>query len=122
VSVVNGVLYALGGSNGNALNTVEAYDPATNTWTTKAPMSTPRWEFASGVISGKIYALGGITVNMKFKSVEAYDPATNTWTPKAPMPDFRWELAAGVAGRTLYAVDGCCAGNSYAKTLWAFNP
>src|SRR5881396_2926876 len=45
VGVVNGILYAVGGS-GNfgspavVLATVEAYDPATNSWTTKASMPT----------------------------------------------------------------------------------
>src|SRR5579864_1695745 len=44
VGVVNNILYAVGGTNGSRLlNTVEAYDPATNTWTAKASMSTPRW-------------------------------------------------------------------------------
>src|ERR1700738_2686760 len=38
---VNATLYAVGGIDADvALNTVEAYDPATDTWTTKAPMPT----------------------------------------------------------------------------------
>ncbi len=43
--VVNGILYAVGGSNSSslALGTVEAYNPATDTWTTGlASMPTPR--------------------------------------------------------------------------------
>jgi N-acetylneuraminic acid mutarotase len=42
--VVNGVIYALGGSlvDGAPLATVEAFDPSTNTWATKAPMLAPR--------------------------------------------------------------------------------
>ncbi len=42
IGVVNGILYAVGGSSGGAVNTVEAYDPATDRWTTKSPMPTPR--------------------------------------------------------------------------------
>jgi len=41
---VNGTLYAIGGStrDENVFSTVEAYDPFSNNWTTKAPMSTER--------------------------------------------------------------------------------
>src|ERR1051326_6071290 len=44
-SPVNGVIYAIGGKDlaDNDLGTVEAYDPASNTWTTKASMPMPRW-------------------------------------------------------------------------------
>jgi hypothetical protein len=43
VSVLNGILYAVGGTNDSGvLNTVEAYDPTTDSWTTKTPMPTPR--------------------------------------------------------------------------------
>jgi hypothetical protein len=41
-SVVNGIIYVIGGYNGAYLSTNEAYDPATNTWTTKASMPTAR--------------------------------------------------------------------------------
>ena len=54
VGVVNGVLYAGGGAD-----TVEAYDPATDTWTTKGPMPTARSGLAVGVVNGILHALGG---------------------------------------------------------------
>ena len=44
VGVVNGILYAVGGSGGDGglQGAVLAYDPATNSWTTKAAVPTPR--------------------------------------------------------------------------------
>jgi hypothetical protein len=39
VGVVNGKIYAIGGSSGNRTE-VEEYDPVTNTWATKASMPT----------------------------------------------------------------------------------
>src|ERR1700680_348893 len=49
-------------------------------WTTKAPMPTPRYFLASGVVNGKLYAIGGVTTgNIPVSAVEAYDPATDTW-------------------------------------------
>jgi len=41
-AVLGGHLYALGGSDGIYLNTVERYDPDLNTWTAVAAMSTAR--------------------------------------------------------------------------------
>jgi len=61
---INGILYAAGGVS-HVLNqfivvaTVEAYDPSTNTWTTKASMPTARYAFAGTAINGILYAVGG---------------------------------------------------------------
>jgi predicted Zn-dependent protease len=49
VGVVNNKIYAIGGWGGSYLSTVEEYDPATNTWTTKASMPTGREYLAVGV-------------------------------------------------------------------------
>jgi hypothetical protein len=41
--LLSGGVYAVGGYDGTTfLNTVEAYSPSSNTWLSKAPMSTPR--------------------------------------------------------------------------------
>ncbi len=73
------------------------------TWTTKAPMPTPRYAPAAGVVNGILYAVGGFRGGGDVLStVEAYDPATNTWTTKAPMPTPRGGLAAGVVSGILY--------------------
>jgi hypothetical protein len=53
-------LYAVGGSNGSStLSLVEAYDPATNTWTSQTPMPTARFFLGGGVVNGILYAVGG---------------------------------------------------------------
>ena len=60
--VINGVLYVVGGTTGGGttLRGLEAYDPATNTWTTKAPLPTARFGMASDVINGRFYVAGGV--------------------------------------------------------------
>jgi N-acetylneuraminic acid mutarotase len=122
VGVVNGILYAVGGTDnrGTAFATVEAYDPATDTWTTKAPMPTPRYWLGVGVVNGVLYAVGG--GNTAFlATVEAYDPATNTWTTKAPVPAERSALAVAVANGRLYAAAGANAYGPVA-TFEAYDP
>ena len=54
-----GILYAIGGYNGNDMDVVDAYNPSTNTWSGRAPMPTPRGGHAVAVSNGILYALGG---------------------------------------------------------------
>ncbi len=70
---------------------MEVYDPASDSWTTKTPMPTPRGYLVVATVSNKIYAIGGITGgdlnNITYlKATEEYDPASDTWTEKAPIP------------------------------------
>jgi len=97
LGVINGVLYAVGGNNGDnaGLTTVEAYDPASDTWTTKASMPTSRYGLGVAVVNGLLYAVGGHNTNIgSLGTVEAYDPVSDTWTTKASMPTPRNRLAA----------------------------
>jgi len=107
----NGKVYAIGGEihhdPASAFNTVEEYDPATNTWTTKANMPTPRGWFGSAYSNGKIYAIGGMNSTGSLSTVEAYDPATNTWTTCASMPTARWPVGvAATSNGKIYAIGG----------------
>ena len=123
VSVVNGVLYAVGGGNNFGLfATVEAYNPATDTWTTKASMPTARANLGVGVVNGILYAVGGDGPSgCCLATVEAYDPATDTWTTKASMPTARDGMGVGVVNGILYAVGGT-VGSSVLATVETYNP
>jgi N-acetylneuraminic acid mutarotase len=84
-----GGIYAIGGNNyigangDSFLNTVEAYIPSTDTWTTVAPMPAARTEL--GAVTGpdgRIYAIGGDSGGPELDTVEAYTPApVRTGTP-----------------------------------------
>ena len=84
------------------LGTNEVYDPATNTWESRNPMSVPRNHAFSGVVNGKIYVIGGRTGHGFILSatntdvVEEYNPASNMWSiPKERMPTARSGGASG---------------------------
>src|SRR5512134_366494 len=56
--VLDGKIYAIGGAttgNSAGLRTVEAYDPAVNSWTARAAMPTARGWFTCEAVNGKIY-------------------------------------------------------------------
>ncbi len=128
VGAVNGVLYAVGGYGGinggsNTLGTVEAYDPSTNSWATKASMPTARSGLSVGVVNGVLYAVGGYQgLNTYVGTVEAYDPSTNSWTTKASMPTRRYVFAVGVVNGVLYAVGGVGATSYALGTVEAYDP
>lgn len=102
----DGQIYAIGGMGGepcgaNVLDTVEAYDPRLDEWTTRASMPTPR--YLLGVVAGvngKIYAIGGENETDVLDIVEEYDPISDTWTQKASMP------LAGAAFASVAASNG----------------
>jgi len=108
-SVVDGKIYAIGGSPYlPVVNWVEEYDPGTDTWTPKAGMPTARSTAASSVVNGKIYVIGGWTrfKGQSLSTVEQYDPATDTWTAKANMPTARGNLSSSVVDGKIYAIGG----------------
>jgi N-acetylneuraminic acid mutarotase len=77
---LNVIIYAIGGgkaTSGPAFRTVEAYDPATDTWSTNIPsMITGRFALAACVVNQEIYAIGGAQGSreelISFAIVEAY--------------------------------------------------
>jgi hypothetical protein len=73
-SSVDGVIYAIGGWNGNYLNKNEGFDIGSNKWSTKSPMISPRSDLTTAVVDGIIYSLGGLKESSVLSNNEAYDP------------------------------------------------
>ncbi|KAF6099666.1 kelch like family member 18 [Phyllostomus discolor] len=95
VAVVNGLLYAIGGYDGQLrLSTVEVYNPETDTWTRVGSMNSKRSAMGTVVLDGQIYVCGGYDGNSSLNSVETYSPETDKWTVVTPMSSNR--SAAGV--------------------------
>ncbi|RXM98486.1 Kelch-like protein 18 [Acipenser ruthenus] len=95
VAVVNGLLYAIGGYDGQSrLSTVEVFNPETDTWTRVASMNSNRSAMGTVVVDGQIYVCGGYDGNSSLSSVECYSPESDKWTIATPMSASR--SAAGV--------------------------
>jgi N-acetylneuraminic acid mutarotase len=114
---LDGRIYVVGGATPERpdntglkiLDVLEIYDPATNTWTTGAPMPTPRSRM--GVArggDGRIYVIGGHDESFsRVRVVEAYSPATNSWERVAPLPTVRSFLAVTTSlDGLIYAIGG----------------
>ena len=54
---LNGQLYAIGGNTGCGapMRAVEAYNPASNSWSSKALLPTASWGLGAASANGKIY-------------------------------------------------------------------
>ena len=104
LAAIDGIIYAVGGGNNSGnVATVEAYDPVSDTWETKASMPAPQNYPAVAVIGGLLYAAGSDGANV---SVVAYDPSSDTWTSKPSMPTSRFIPGAGALGGKLYVIGG----------------
>jgi N-acetylneuraminic acid mutarotase len=144
---VGGKIYVIGGATtmdgdkapfftafgpAKVLATNDVYDPATNKWESRNPMSVPRNHAFSGVVNGKIYVIGGRTGHGFILSatntdvVEAYDPASNAWSmPKERMPTARSGGASGTDGRIIYVAGGEVTTTELVgayRALEAYNP
>jgi hypothetical protein len=122
--VVNGKIHLLGGAtlpaefkestfhprSNVSVGTHEVYDPATNTWTRRADMPTPRNHAAVGVVDGRIYMIGGRSGSVFIPNatnvdiVEEYDPAKDLWTLRQPMPTPRSASVWGTHNGRIYVL------------------
>lgn len=126
-----------GGISHEPRSITRVYDPATETWSTRASIPSLRAEpRAVTAPNGKIYVVGGVEYRYSAgwlsqvadsTMVEAFDPATDTWERDAnhggtlaPMPTGRgfFGMTVGADGR-LYAFGGFnSAGSSAAVEVY----
>jgi N-acetylneuraminic acid mutarotase len=112
----NGKLYAIGGYYSDPqgqtyqwLNTVEAYDPVSGIWSSKA--SLPNGLGSHGAVSldnGHIYVFGGRTAGfVATNAVVKYDPDANSWTSAGTMGTSRFNFGiVKASGENIYLVGG----------------
>ena len=139
--VVNGKIYAIGGMAPNnlrqnkpwRLDTVEVYDPATDTWAKMKKMNHARSGPAISVVDGKIYVMGGtgwpqipFHPGPFLSSIEAYNPKTNQWREIGEMPAAKSSHTASVVNGKIYVMGGFFRGAGrdfrYFSTIDIYHP
>lgn len=118
-AVLNGKIYVIAGftSAGASTDTVEVFNPATNTWASAQSIPIQNNHNSAAVAAGKLYTFGGVS-NLAF----VYDPALNVWLPVAPMNFQHGETAAvGVIDNKIYVAGGA-GGGMQQRELEVYDP
>jgi N-acetylneuraminic acid mutarotase len=94
-AAIGGKLYVVGGRleagfQSEQTDRVEMFDPATNTWTARAPMPKPRGGDTAVAAHGYLHVFGGegnaVAPSGVYPDHDVYDPVANRWTRLGPMP------------------------------------
>ncbi len=93
VVAFDGKMYVVGGNafKDTQITRTEVYDPATDTWSARAPMPSGSHHIAAALLNGKIYTFGGFTGQAHAAPVDnafEYDPKADRWRalPKLTSP------------------------------------
>jgi N-acetylneuraminic acid mutarotase/Tol biopolymer transport system component len=112
-TTANGRVLVIGGMIANPAHrdgwhdstVVEEYDPATNTWRSRAPLLTAGHAFAAVTVADRVYVMGGDSEPV-FRGVEVYDPAVDRWQRAAAMPISNGYFAAFATSGRILALPG----------------
>ncbi len=118
-AVYNNLIYVVGGrvnivrADGTQiqtnLDTLEAYDSVTDSWTTLAPMPIASGGLAAAALDDKIYVFGGeqwTSEQKVFADSWVYDISSNSWSRLPDLPTARHGLAATAVDDTIYVIGG----------------
>lgn len=94
----DGLIYIVGGCNGQRHSSLISFNPVTGEWETLAPMLVPRSHMGVAVLDSHLYVVGG-TSKYSLYSVEKYSFCKNKWY-KVP------QMAVKRCGPAVVAVDG----------------
>uniref|UniRef100_A0A8C7EHH2 Kelch like family member 28 n=2 Tax=Nothoprocta perdicaria TaxID=30464 RepID=A0A8C7EHH2_NOTPE len=101
-------------------NSVECWDPDTNTWTSLERMFESRSTLGVVVLAGELYALGGYDGQSYLRTVEKYIPKVKEWQLVAPMNKTRSCFAAAVLDGMIYAIGGY--GPAHMNSMERYDP
>ena len=109
-----------GYERGECLDSVESYNPQSNTWSNLPSMTTARGRFDIAQIGNRLYACGGSNGQRDLRSAEVYDPAENAWKRLNNMTYERSSPAVTSLGNRIFVIGGF-SGSIPIKTCEVFD-
>jgi N-acetylneuraminic acid mutarotase len=114
-------IYVFGGANatGTVLDTMEVFDPVTNSWTSGAAMPVARRAGVAVPLGGKIYLIGGspdMNNTVLYNRVDIYDPVNNAWSTGPALNTARAQFAGGEVGGKIVVTGGWASGGVTGST------
>jgi N-acetylneuraminic acid mutarotase len=125
VTVLGDEIHLVGGRDVHSTGTHWVYDPATNRYSSRAPLRVGRDHMGLVAYDGRIYAIGGRidTPAHNTSYVDVYDPRRDAWTPAAPLPQPRSGMAVTDYNGKIFAMGGEQSGmNSAFDSNFAYDP
>lgn len=130
---LNGVVYVLGGLESWSIisDKVEAYNPATDSWTSPTSLPVPKHNIIVASYNDEIYVIGGEVLNGTdiwhiSQSLEIYNANLNVWTTGSSLPEPRCQGRTIVYNNEIYVFGGWTydANDDFIVTnsVWIYNP
>ncbi len=131
IRLANGKVLAIGGayhngSNYVSLNSVEIFDPATETWSYTGSLNVAREEPLAVLLNdGRVLVIGGYRRapgSTYINTVEIYDPTTGTFSYAASMPQARGNPTGTLmADGNVFVGSGYNSSNGHMKSAIIYN-
>jgi N-acetylneuraminic acid mutarotase len=109
------------GEGQRPLNVLEVYDPAQDSWESRAPLPDALSAYALASFDGSLYLFGGLAEGGYSDSVYRYHPETDRWESRTPMERALAFLGAAVVDDTVYVVGGF-DGETESDACHAYDP
>jgi N-acetylneuraminic acid mutarotase len=132
VAACQNKIYVCGGCSGfnqitgypiNCTGANEEYNPATDSWVTKAPMPTARAELQANVVNGEFYFISGTLPNGSISNAtEVYNPLNDAWSTAASIPTPVGLYASAVVENKIYLVGGGKSGPAIVDLNQIYDP
>ena len=121
ITMVNGQIYCIGGTDKKEINQSVVFDFDRNEWSSLPPMPTKRYACGGYVYENKIYIVGGRDGRDPIQACESFDLETKQWEKLAPMPSIRVFYNIAAMKDNIYALGGLVPMVGFTKIAEKYN-